>query len=374
MGKPNPANERIKREYFGFLREARGRDSATIDCVAMALARFEDSTGRKDFRKFHREQAIAFKRRLGDVLNAATGQKLSKATVASILRNLKAFFEWLSREPGYRSKIQYSDADYFSLSAKDDAIARAPREKAVPSVEQVERVLTVMPTATVLERRDRALVAFASLTGARVNALASFRLGHLDIEGGFVEQDARVVRTKFAESFRTYFMPVCSGALEIVKAWVIELREDHLWSDTDPLFPATAMGVGEDGGFQSVGLVREAWHTTQPIRDAFRRGFASASLPYYNPHSLRDMLVHHAMRLELSPAQMKAWSQNLGHEAVLTTFTSYGKVPVHRQGELIRESSTASREIDPLRDPALRAAIATIASRFDKSARGEFHP
>ena len=33
---------------------------------------------------------------------------------------------------------------------------------------------------------------------------------------------------------------------------------------------------------------------------------------------------------------MKAWSQNLGHTDVLTTFTSYGMVPVHRYGELIR--------------------------------------
>ena len=134
MAKHNAANERIKREYFGFLREAKGRDETTIDRAAMALARFEDSTGRKDFRKFHREQAIAFKRRLGDALNAATGEKLSKATVASILRDLKAFFEWLSREPGYRSKLQYSDADYFSPSAKDAAIARAPRESPAPMV------------------------------------------------------------------------------------------------------------------------------------------------------------------------------------------------------------------------------------------------
>lgn len=363
MAKHNAANERIKREYFGFLREAKGRDEATIDRAAMALARFEDSTGRKDFRKFHREQAIAFKRRLGDALNAATGEKLSKATVTSILRDLKTFFEWLSREPGYRSKLQYSDADYFSPSAKDAAIARAPREKAVPTGEQVERVITAMPTRTVLERRDRALVAFAALTGARVNALASFQLRHVDLGGGFVEQDARVVRTKFAKTFRTYFMPVCEGALEIVQAWVEELREAHFWGDADPLFPATAIGLGEDGGFQPLGLAREGWQSTQPIRDVFRRGFAAAGLAYFNPHTIRDMLVHHAMRLDLTPAQMKAWSQNLGHEQVMTTFTSYGKVPVNRQGELIRASAAAGND-RALDDSAL---IAALAKRLGKS-------
>ena len=32
----------------------------------------------------------------------------------------------------------------------------------------------------------------------------------------------------------------------------------------------------------------------------------------------------------------KAWSQNLGHENVLTTFSSYGDVARHRQAEIIR--------------------------------------
>ena len=33
--------------------------------------------------------------------------------------------------------------------------------------------------------------------------------------------------------------------------------------------------------------------------------------------------------------EFKAWSQNLGHEDVLTTFTSYGEVPGHRQVEIM---------------------------------------
>jgi len=61
MAKHNAANERIKREYFRYLKEALGRDQATVDGIAKALARFEDATGAKDFRRFHREQAGAFK-------------------------------------------------------------------------------------------------------------------------------------------------------------------------------------------------------------------------------------------------------------------------------------------------------------------------
>jgi integrase len=362
MAKHNAANERIKREYFRFLKEARGRDVATIDRVAQSLAKFEESIGRKDFKRFHREQAVAFKRRLAEAVNGRTGEKLSKSTVASILRDLRAFFEWLCREPGYRSKVQFSDADYFNLSEKDAAIARTRREKRVPTLEQVQRVLEAMPAETVLERRDRALVAFAAITGARVNALASFRLEHVDVAGGFVEQDARTVRTKFAKTFRTYFMPVCKGALEIVAEWVRELYDEHLWGPSDPLFPATGMGVGENGGFQPQGLTRHGWASTSPVRDDFRKGFETAGLPYFNPHSFRNMLVHYAMTLDLSPEQMKAWSQNLGHSDVLTTFTSYGYVPTHRQGELIRATGEQKSD-DPMDDPDIRDLIDRIRKR-----------
>lgn len=64
------------------------------------------------------------------------------------------------------------------------------------------------------------------------------------------------------------------------------------------------------------------------------------------------MLMGHAMTLDLTPEQMKAWSQNLGHADVLTTFTSYGNVPAHRQGELIRslsrDDSSAINQEDPI--------------------------
>ena len=367
MAKHNASNERVKREYFRFLVEAKGRDTATIDRAAKSLARFEDSTGHKDFKRFHREQAVAFKRRLGEAVKAGSGERLSKATVQSTLRDLKAFFEWLAREPGFRSHVEYADADYFNLSEKDAAIARARREKAVPTLEQVRHVLAAMPVATVLERRDRALVAFAAITGARVMALATFRLGHVNLDAGYVEQDARTVATKFAKTFRTVFMPVCEGAQEIVAGWVAELRESHLWGPDDPLFPATAMGLDESGGFRPQGLARHGWASSGPIREVFRKAFEGAGLPYFNPHSFRDMLVRHAMMLELSPEEMKAWSQNLGHSDVLTTFTSYGTVPLHRQSELIR-ARAGPRAKPELDDSFLLAAL---AARLGKRGDGD---
>lgn len=101
------------------------------------------------------------------------------------------------------------------------------------------------------------------------------------------------------------------------------------------------------------------------MREIFRRAFALAGLPYFNPHSFRDMLVRHAMTLDLSPEAMKAWSQNLGHADVMTTFTSYGTVAGHRQGELVRATGRNHVNDAAFDDDAL---VAALRSRLAKIA------
>ena len=51
-----------------------------------------------------------------------------------------------------------------------------------------------------------------------------------------------------------------------------------------------------------------------------------------------------AYELELGPADLKAWSQNLGHDGVLTTLKSYGELPSYRQKELIRAAVHAGKD------------------------------
>ena len=337
MAKYNAANTRIKREYFDYLKEAMRRDETSVDQAAKTLARFEDGTGHKDFKKFHREQAKAFKRRLDNEKNARTGKPLSRATVHSTLSALRAFFIWLAGQPGYKRKISYADADYFNLSEKDVRIAKASREKPVPTLEQVHKVLATMPAATDIEKRNRALIALALLTGARAAALASLKLKHIDLEEGSVFQDAREVRTKNSKTFTTWFCPVGGDALQIVTEWCGHLRTGLLWGEDDPLFPKTAIGLGEQGGFQAIGLAREHWSGTGSIRAIYKEAFTAAGLPYFNPHCFRHSLARLGSRICPTIESYKAWSQNIGHDNVQTTLITYGTVPAAKQAELIRE-------------------------------------
>jgi len=334
--KHNPENERIKRQYFSYLKEAKRHSEPTIDAAAKALSRFEGYTKYKDFKAFHTEQAIAFKKHLAEQKAEQSGERLSKATLYATLTQLKRFFQWLAWQPGFKSRLQYSDAEYFNLSDKDMRIATAHRGQKAPTLEQIKHVLHILPTTAEIERRNRALIAFTLLTGARDSAIASMRLKHVDPIAGCVHQDARDVKTKFSKTFTTYFFPVGEDIRRIVEEWVCYLREEKLWGNDDPLFPSTLVALGTNRQFAVTGLDRAHWGSASPIRRIFREAFQSAGLPYFNPHCFRNTLVRLGQEVCKTPEEFKAWSQNLGHEKVLTTFLSYGEVEGHRQGEILR--------------------------------------
>lgn len=347
MAKVNPKNERLKYAYAVYLQEAKRMTPESAEDALAAIALFEASTGGKDFARFHIEQAKRFKRLQGEAINRKTGKPVSKATAHSRLMALKAFFIWLAGQPGFRSRISYTDCEYFNPSANDARIAAYRRDVAGPSFDQIRHVLNTMPGDTGPEKRDRALVAFIALTGVRDLAAVSLRLGHVDLGARQVFQDARDVKTKNRKSMVTAFFPVGEDVEAIVSGWVRYLRDDCLFGDDDPLFPKTRVGLNERGEFVADGLARDGWTNAEPVRKLFRRAFEGAGLRYHHPHSFRHTLARMGQDLCKTPEHWRAWSQNLGHEHVMTTWNAYGQLPEHRQQEILRKLSAPSEAAAP---------------------------
>ena len=86
---------------------------------------------------------------------------------------------------------------------------------------------------------------------------------------------------------------------------------------------------------------------------------ATGAMYTLKPDELSINLVSSAVAL--TPEELKAWSQNLGHEDVMTTLRSYGEVPSPRQAEIIRNLHQAS-EPDMDAAAALKA-LETIVRR-----------
>ncbi len=346
----HPQNERIKQTYFHFLKEADQKADSTINGIRKAVLRYENYTGFKDFKTFNRNQAVAFKKHFSKVKAVRSDTPISKSTMLSTINALKAFFKWLAYQPGYKSKIHVPDIEYFNMSEKEVRMAKAPRFKVFPSLEQIRKVIISMPSITDIELRNRALIAFTLLTGMRDGALASLSLKHIDItcDPVLVLQNPNEVDTKFSKWIETYFFPVDDDIREIALDWIKYLRDEKQFGESDPAFPRTKMGQDENQSFEVQGIEPVHWSTAAPICKIFKTAFISAGVRYFSPHLFRDTLAHLGQQICKTPEQLKAWSQNLGHESVLTTFTSYGNIDPHRQGELLKGLSEHSEEVDKI--------------------------
>jgi integrase len=235
-----------------------------------------------------------------------------------------------------------SDIEYLNPSIKDTARAKAAKMRDFPSLEQIRAAIAIMPAETAIDRRNRALVAFAILTGIRDRAMVSLSLGHTDITRAppVVRQDPNSVDTKFAKAIVTYFFPVGDDFAAIVRDWIGELQRVHLFGPADPLFPRTCTGLGAEGAFAPVGIEREHWSDASPVRGIFRKAFEGAGLPYFAPHSFRHTLGH----LHKSAFQKQVFGMKHGYARVSSKAQDYqAQVEALRAGGCEKSSAKSNR-------------------------------
>jgi hypothetical protein len=85
-------------------------------------------------------QAIPFKNHLAKQLWQQDESALAQGDAPPHLGSASRLFFWLAGRPGFRSRISYSDADYFNLSAKDTAVAKADHAMSTSVRERLSRM------------------------------------------------------------------------------------------------------------------------------------------------------------------------------------------------------------------------------------------
>jgi hypothetical protein len=233
-----------------------------------------------------------------------------------------------------------------------------------PTLEQARHVIALMPGQSPIERRDRALIAFTLLTGARDSAIASMKLKHVNLIAGCVDQDAREVKTKFSKTFTTYFFPVGEDIRQIVADWVTFLRSRCCGAMTIRCSRRRASGWVRRGSSRPSG-----WNgrTGAAPRASARSSATHSPVPGCRTSTRtasETRLVRLGQAVCQTPEEFKAWSQNLGHEKVLTTFLSYGQVESPAQGQIIRglggPQVAAQPDVSELAKAVVREMRATI--------------
>jgi integrase len=336
MAQYNAKNENLKKKYYSYLKEAKQLSPSTITSAAKAIHRYEEYNNFEDLAKFTKDKAVNFKKELTQTKNKAKNEPLSKSTILHTLNQLKDFYKWLAGQSGYKSKIRYPDIEYFNLSEKETREAKSVIYKDFPSIEKIKAVINSIDASNEIGKRNQALIAFTLLTGVRDGVLIGLKLKHIDLENKLVNQDPREVETKFSKYINTYFCPVGDDVEKVFVDYVKYLKEAKLFDAKDPLFPKTDVTQDAEKTFKSGGLSKGHWQTATPVREIFKQAFTNAGFEYYNPHSFRKTITQLGEQICKNPEEFKAWSQNLGHENPLTTFTSYGQVSTYRQGEIIK--------------------------------------
>ncbi|MCX5922720.1 MAG: tyrosine-type recombinase/integrase [Candidatus Dependentiae bacterium] len=336
MVKFNAENERTKRCYFEWEKEANGKSISTIDNMRNAIYLFEKFTKFKSFKQITKEDIIAFKKHLTQKLNLRTQEPISKTYLLHTSNYLINLFKWLYGQKGYKQKINIADIAYFNLSDKDIQTARSPISKRYPTLEQLEHVIKNMPAETDVQKRNRAVIALLTLTGARVTAVASLKIKHVNLEAERIDQHPQEVKTKYSKKIITFFFPVGDIFKTIFIEWVHFLKHEKLSGNNASLFPSTKLSLDENSQFSRQKLDAVAWQTTACIRTIVKEAFEAAGLDYYNPHSFRNTIVNLGYQVCKTAEDSKAWSQNLGHSSLLTTFTSYGHIEEYSQGAIIK--------------------------------------
>ncbi len=326
MAKTTYENEVIKREFFEQLKGARGFSKSSVRSHAEAIHQWEAFTKNEDFSAYEKSKAVSFTEWLSTRLAKTKSGKISLVTQYNYLRRVKKFFVWLSDQPGYKSKILKSDVDYLRLSKADSQIARSGTTKKMPTFEDVRKIIEAICGKSEIDKRDRALISFALITGARISAIVSLKMKSFDKELKQIDQNpGDGVKTKNSKRILTTFFPIgWDDPEKYFMEWYEYLKSKGFQPD-DPIFPVTA-GSFADGknGYSKETIGQDAWVGTGAARKIFEKRCKNAGLLYFHPHSFRHLVVNLLSKKRLTEEEKRAISMNLGHENVGTTFGSYG--------------------------------------------------
>lgn len=336
MVRVNIKNERVKRRFFTWLKEAEGSCESTINNMEKSILLYEDFTKQADFTTFNPDKAMKFKKSL--IKREYRGKPISITTYHTYLRYLRKFFSWLSWQPGYKSKITPDIVSYLKISEKEKRIATQYIPRKYPPLEYIVKLAGSIQINSKIDLRDRALISFTLLSGMRDKAIITLPLACFDEENLTISQNPKQgVQTKFSKYITSTLFKFDDKLIGYVLEWTKHLKAKGFGSQ-DPLFPRSKLEQGKDNlSFEPANEVEPIfWQGTGRIREIFKKRSQDAGLPYYPPHTFRHLAIDLAFKHCKTGEQIKAISQNFGHEHIATTLSSYANYDPQRLSEILK--------------------------------------
>lgn len=313
----NANNERLKYQYRIILATVDGRDKKTWMQVIHHINALEKYTNYKDFYKITQSDIYAY-------INAMLTKGTSLSFADHNVKALQKFYQWLSIQKACRSKIDPNLPRFFQLNTNQRRTARAPSYRESYELDEVKRAIDNMPDATIIDRRNKAMVSLQALCGLRISELRTIKLKNFiygkDTQCYFVYVAPKDMSVKFAKTRRAFVMPYAPELLDNVLCWVDELKQLG-WTDKDPLFPIIPNQFNQTNLLEP-NIQKIQIKGNNAILKVFRDAFTAVNLPYNPPHTFRHMIARWAETK--TPDVFNAVRQSLGHSDIKTTFEAYG--------------------------------------------------
>ncbi len=143
---------------------------------------------------------------------------------------------------------------------------------------------------------------FWALSAVRVESLISLKVGSINISKQIIKQRIKEdVSTKFSKNIDSFYFSLPSKEFkQVFENWYNYITLDLGYKQNYPLFPKVQITLSDDLSSTQQGFGKKLKHFTSTTAE-----------------------------------QMKAWSQNLGHSSINTTFSSYGTVSINRVKEVL---------------------------------------
>ena len=309
MPTPEVDFEELLREHLDELELYRfSKDNRRLAERVMELL-FEHlrNTGVLDIRQVDEDHLVSFINSLKEV-KVRGGKPMALSTQSTFVSAIKRFFKFLDR----RSMILRNPAAHIRLPR----VQRIPRF--VPSVRQVERVLNVPPSDSVLGLRDRAILETYYGTGVRMGECERLNVDDIDLQ-----KAALWVRSGKGRKDRR--LPIPRKTLRALDRYMKVARPVLLHHPHQRALFLTRLG-GRLGQAMLDRIIRECGK--------------AAGVPGLHAHVLRHACATHLLQ---GGADIRHVQKILGHSQISTT-AEYVRVYIGDLKKMVRKRHPRERQ------------------------------
>lgn len=314
----NSSNEILKRKFLSRLEHAEGYSSKSLLKYEKPIHHYQICFKDENFSQFNKYKAIAYKEHLKKA-------KYSEGTYRTYLHHIKKFFSWLATQVGYRRKIKLDDIEYFNITKKEKRTATQVELVIFPKHEEILKLINTMPNVTAIDKRNKALLAFIYCTGMRDDSVRTLPYSAVNLEKWIVTQNPKAgTDTKFGKIIYSKIFAFDEELVSDIKEW-FEVLKKKKFKPSDPFFPKSKSQKMKNGlsYIESTEIDNKHWNSTVSIRKIFKHAAERADMEYFPPHSFRHSSIYRAIECIKDFKELKAISQNFGHESIVTILESY---------------------------------------------------